>query len=100
VKIIVRRSGGFAAPNLDKAFELKTESLPHAEARIIEAFSSGPSIEALNNQSFRAAGTADSYRYEVAIETPRGPMKFLFDESAVPKSFQSAWNVLKKKIGA
>ncbi|MCX6559923.1 MAG: hypothetical protein NTZ26_05350 [Candidatus Aminicenantes bacterium] len=98
MKISIRRSGGFAGPLLNKTLAVDTAAMPPAPARELEALLSAIPASALHGRRYHAKGGADILKYEVAMETPEGSVRFFFDESAVPEEFRPAWLVLEKMI--
>jgi hypothetical protein len=98
MRIIIRRSGGFAGPLLNRTFEFNSEKLPPAEAKKLESLMSHCPLPALHNQRYHARGGADIMKYEVTIESAQGRASFLFDESAVPAEFRPVWELLAKKM--
>ena len=100
MKISIRRSGGFAGPLLAKSFAFETGDMPQAKARRLESLIAAVPSSALHGRRFHAKGGADLTKYEVEIQTPDGPARFFFDESAVPEEFRSAWKALLELMEA
>ena len=98
MKITIRRSGGFAGPLLNKTFEVQTESMPPRAARRLETLIGAAPLASLRDQRFHARTGADLFKYEVNVETAEGPVKFFFDESAVPSEFKSVWEILQTRM--
>jgi hypothetical protein len=96
MKILIRRSGGFAGPLLAGSFTFETGDMPPAQARRLESLLAAIPPYALHGRRFHAKGGADLMKYEVTIETPDGTTRFLFDESAVPEEFGAAWKLLSE----
>jgi hypothetical protein len=96
MKIIVKRSGGFAGPLLNKTVEIQSGSLSPADERTLNALLSAVPFAALHNQRFHARGGADIMKYEVTIDAPQGVAAFYFDESAVPEEFKPAWQFIAR----
>jgi hypothetical protein len=92
MRIIVKRSGGFAGPLLNKTYEIQSEALSPAEEKKLDTLLAAVPFAALHNQRFHARGGADIMRYEVTIDAPQGVAVFYFDESAVPEEFKPVWN--------
>ncbi|MGD0781442.1 MAG: protealysin inhibitor emfourin [Candidatus Aminicenantales bacterium] len=96
MKIIVKRSGGFAGPLLDKTVEIDSGSLSPNDEKTLNALLSAVPFAGLHNQRFHARGGADIMKYEVTIDAPQGVAVFYFDESAVPEDFRPAWQFITR----
>ena len=94
MKIIVKRSGGFAGPLLDKTVEIQSGTLSPDDEKALSALLSAVPFSALHDRRFHARGGADIMKYEVAIDAPHGVAVFYFDESAVPPDFRPAWQFI------
>jgi hypothetical protein len=94
MRIVIKRSGGFAGPLLDKTVEIDSGTLSPADERIFNGLLSSLPIASLHNRRSRARGGADIMKYEVTIDAPQGGAVFTFDESAVPEEFAPAWKYI------
>ena len=94
MKIIIKRSGGFAGPLLNKTVEIGSGTLSPAAEKTLAALLSAVPFAALHGQRFHARGGADIMKYEVTIDAPQGVAAFFFDESAVPEEFQPIWKFI------
>ncbi len=96
MKIIVKRSGGFAGPLLNKTLEIDSGSLSPGGEKALNTLLSAVAFSALHNRRFHAPGGADIMKYEVTIDAPQGVAVFSFDESAVPEEFKPAWRFIAR----
>jgi hypothetical protein len=94
MKIIVKRSGGFAGPLLNKSVEIRSGTLSPGDEKALAALLSAVPFAALHDRRFHARGGADIMKYEVTIDAPQGVAAFFFDESAVPEEFKPAWRFI------
>jgi len=96
MKIIVKRSGGFAGPLLNKTLEIRSGMLSPDDEKALHALLSAVPFAALHDQRFHARGGADIMKYEVTIDAPQGVAAFFFDESAVPEEFKPVWQFIAR----
>jgi hypothetical protein len=94
MKIIIKRSGGFAGPLLNKTVEIRSGLLSPDDEKALALLLSAVPFSALHDQRFHARGGADIMKYEVTIDAPQGVAAFFFDESAVPEEFRPAWQFI------
>ena len=98
MRIVIKRSGGFAGPLLDKTVEIDSGTLGPAEERALNALLSDLPVASLHDRRSRARGGADIMKYEVTIDAPQGAAVFYFDESAVPEEFAPAWKYISERF--
>jgi hypothetical protein len=96
--IKIRRSGGFSGPLLNKAWEIRTDSLPPQSARKLKSLLAAAPLASLQGRHFKSRTGNDLFHFEVIVETSENPVDFFFEESAVPALFKPIWNFLRPQM--
>ena len=84
MKVILRQSGGYAAPASDSTCELNTSRMKFAEAELLRNLvQESRLLESRDSMSSSSSG-ADLATYVLRIEGARGTRQFIFDDLSIP----------------
>jgi hypothetical protein len=98
MRIQFRRTGGFAAPAMNRSVTVDTQSLPAGEAQELVSLVKAAGITAGGPQPVRPAPSApDAFRYQLGIEDGGAHHSLEVSETQVPERLRPLIDWLRER---